>query len=78
MTTYLTHPEHGTHLAYDDGEVERCKKNGWVVYGDKPPPAEGVVPAKDFHDSRPVVGIDYDGDGVIDQVFKKRGRPKKS
>lgn len=26
---YMVHPEHGTHIAYDEEEVARCKENGW-------------------------------------------------
>lgn len=31
MLVYMEHPHHGTHIAYDHGEVERCKANGWKV-----------------------------------------------
>lgn len=31
MITYLTHPLHGTHVAYSQDEVERCQRNGWKV-----------------------------------------------
>lgn len=34
MQIYLTHPDHGTHIAYSDQEVERCKANGWVLRKD--------------------------------------------
>ena len=37
MPTYLTHPEHGTHIAYSEMEIENCKQNGWSVYGSEPP-----------------------------------------
>lgn len=64
MLVYLTHPQHGTHIAYDQSEVDRCKANGWVLRDEKKP--------------APVVGVDVDGDGVIDKPFKKRGRPAKA
>ena len=79
MLVYMTHPNHGTHIAYSDDEVEKCKTHGWVVHGPRPPGEKPmVVPAKDFHDSfpvkatEPVVGVDYDGDGKIDRVFRRR------
>ena len=28
---YMVHPEHGTHIAYDEEEVARCKENGWCL-----------------------------------------------
>lgn len=31
MPTYLTHSEHGTHIAYLQTEVDACLKNGWKV-----------------------------------------------
>lgn len=35
MTTVaLVHPDHGTHFAYDKGELERLKKAGWTVRPD--------------------------------------------
>lgn len=37
---YMTHEDHGVHIAYDEAEIERCKVNGWVVFGDKPPGAK--------------------------------------
>lgn len=30
MIQYMQHKDHGTHICYDHGEVERCKANGWV------------------------------------------------
>jgi hypothetical protein len=35
MLTYMTHPEHGTHIAYDHAEVERLQKTGWTVRTEK-------------------------------------------
>lgn len=64
---YLTHPKHGTHIAYDPGEVERHVEHyGWTVAGipgtqpAKPTPPEPVKP--------PAVKVEP----------KKRGRPRKS
>ena len=31
---YMVHPDHGTHIAYELDEVERCKLNGWTVRED--------------------------------------------
>lgn len=31
MAVYMTHPDHGTHIAYSEVEVETCKKNGWSL-----------------------------------------------
>lgn len=28
---YLTHPNHGTHIAYTNLEVEECIKAGWTI-----------------------------------------------
>jgi hypothetical protein len=68
--TYMKHAQHGAHVAYDQGEIDRCIKNGWVVADEQPDGAP--VPEK-----ARVVGVDTDGDGVIDQVFKRKpGRPK--
>lgn len=65
MIVYLTHPKHGVHIAYDQSEIDRCKANGWVL--------------RDVPKVEPVVGVDVDGDGKIDQVFKRKpGRPKKA
>ena len=50
MITYMTHPDHGTHIAYSDAEVDRCKNNGWSVRGDKKEP-ENVKP------ERPVLSL---------------------
>lgn len=83
--TYLKHPQHGAHIVYDHGDLARCMKNGWVLDENQPeggekPAGPTVAPAADFRDSAPVrvVGVDTDGDGKIDQVFKKKpGRPKK-
>jgi len=36
MLVYMTHPKHGTHIAYSHDEVEMCKRNGWTVREDKP------------------------------------------
>lgn len=63
MLVYMVHPDHGTHIAYDAEEVVRCKAAGWKF--------------RDESNVEPVVGVDTDGDGVIDKPFKKRGRPKK-
>ena len=30
MLTYLTHPLHGTHIAYTEQEIAQCEKNGWT------------------------------------------------
>lgn len=47
MPTYLTHSEHGTHIAYLQAEVDACLKNGWKVREeDAPapkPPHEGAA-----------------------------------
>lgn len=64
MIVYLVHPQHGVHIAYDQAEIERCKANGWRL--------------RDEPVTEAVVGVDKDGDGKIDQVFKKRGRPPKA
>lgn len=37
FVSYMTHPEHGVHIAYSQDEVERCKAHGW-----KERPNEGV------------------------------------
>lgn len=72
MTTRMIHPQHGATHAYDHGQIEQLKKQGWSVETDEPP--------------KRVVGVDTNGDGVIDKVFtekpadpekKKPGRPKK-
>ena len=34
MVVYMTHPRHGTHIAYSDAEGETCKKNGWSLRED--------------------------------------------
>lgn len=41
MIYYLTHPQHGSHVAYSEDEVARCKASGWVERGAaaSPPPA---------------------------------------
>jgi hypothetical protein len=49
---------------YDLPEQKRHEAIGWKVEGAK---------------VEPVVGVDTDGDGVIDQAFKRKpGRPKKA
>lgn len=45
MIVYMTHPQHGTHIAYSDDEVSRCKANGWSVRVDAPKPAPAPPPA---------------------------------
>lgn len=30
FVSYMTHPEHGVHIAYSKDEVERCKAHGWT------------------------------------------------
>lgn len=50
MITYMTHPDHGTHIAYSKAEVERCESNGWSVRCDKKEP-EHVKP------ERPVLSL---------------------
>ncbi len=68
MTTYLTHPDHGVHLAYTDEEIKKCEATGWKVVGNAPPSDLKVRPAVDMHD-RP---FSYDA-----VVKRKPGRPKK-
>ena len=36
MMTFLTHPLHGTHIAYTDQEIALCKKNGWTERDTEP------------------------------------------
>jgi hypothetical protein len=36
MLIYMTHPNHGTHIAYSQGEIDDCLKNGWKVREEKP------------------------------------------
>ena len=36
MEIYMTHPEHGTHIAYSDREVAECAKSGWRRQVDVP------------------------------------------
>lgn len=31
MLVYMSHPNHGTHIAYSQTEVDTCKANGWKV-----------------------------------------------
>lgn len=68
MPVYLIHPDHGTHIAYDIGEVERCKLNGWKLRDEAPkaaPVTADVVNAADV---------------VWEKAVEKRkpGRPKKA
>jgi hypothetical protein len=50
MITYLTHPQHGVHVAYTDFEVADCIKNGWSVRGENSPsPQSPVVSAETLH-----------------------------
>lgn len=46
MVTYMTHPEHGTHIAYSDVEIETCKNNGWSVR-DEPKEAPKESPKRE-------------------------------
>lgn len=45
--TYMTHPEHGATVCYNEIEVAECKKHGWVEQGQVAPahaaPAEVVA-----------------------------------
>jgi hypothetical protein len=60
----MKHPDHGFMHAYNTAEVAKLRGLGWA-------------PEDEFN--VPVVGVDKDGDGVIDQAFKKKpGRPKKA
>lgn len=50
MIVYMTHPQHGTHIAYSEDEVARCKLSGWSVRDDakkaqapQAPPAQPVA-----------------------------------
>lgn len=37
MITYMTHPDHGVHIAYTQAEIAYNQKNGWKVHGPNPP-----------------------------------------
>ncbi len=44
---YLTHPGHGTHIAYTSQEVADCLANGWKIREEpKPVPPPVVEPPK--------------------------------
>ena len=30
MLFYMTHPQHGVHIALDEDEAKTCEKNGWI------------------------------------------------
>jgi hypothetical protein len=36
---YMTHPEHGVHIVYDEADIKRNEAHGWKVYGTEPPGA---------------------------------------
>lgn len=55
MMTFLTHPEHGTHIAYTDSEVALCQKNGWTVRPEIQP--EVVQPATNAEVIASALGI---------------------
>jgi hypothetical protein len=63
MIVRMIHEDHGATYVYDAGQRDRLKALGWKVEGEK---------------VEPVVGVDTDGDGVIDKPFRKPGRPKKA
>lgn len=46
MPTYLTHAEHGTHIAYNAIELEACLKNGWQLKKETEKPKEVTIPLK--------------------------------
>lgn len=47
MATYMTHPDHGTHIAYSEAEIETCKQHGWSLRDEpKEAPKESEVKAK--------------------------------
>lgn len=45
MIITMTHPQHGTHFAYDETEAAACASNGWerVVEAPPAPPAPEPV-----------------------------------
>lgn len=83
--TYLEHPAHGRMVVYNHGKLERSLKSGWAISEHQPdgglkPEKVTSEPVVVTEPGKRVVGVDIDGDGVIDKVFperKKPGRPKK-
>lgn len=64
MLVYMSHPNHGTHIAYSQAEVDTCKANGWKVI--EPLNAQ-------YTDNGP-----QEPEGpAVDAVPRKRGRPRK-
>jgi hypothetical protein len=46
MVVYMTHPQHGTHIAYSQQEVEACQKNGWSIRPEKEERKTLTLPTK--------------------------------
>jgi hypothetical protein len=68
MELYLDHPEHGARVVYSHDEASSLAAAGWKVRN--PQPGQKPIPEPKIER---VVGVDTDGDGVIDKPFKKRG-----
>lgn len=68
MLVYMTHPNHGTHIAYSQSEVDTCKANGWKVR--EPPRLPNVVDTSD--------GPQQPEGPAVDAIPRKRGRPRKN
>lgn len=77
---YLAHPEHGTHIAYTDREVNDCLENGWTIVEEKQP--EPPAEAKPEAPEKPAFTVPVIPAGYVPEfadVFPKRGpgRPRK-
>ncbi len=52
MIIRLTHPKHGTHLAYSEAEAQTCEGNGWIreqaIPATPAPVPDEAIPAQNF------------------------------
>ena len=66
MNIYLSHPVHGTKVAFLEQEAEADEANGWSRYT----PGEPVEEPEQDHE--------HDFMNALGVVPKKRGRPRKT
>jgi hypothetical protein len=59
---YLTHPDHGTHIAYTQDEIDRCLAEGWKL----------KVSA--CEEDKPVASAEVER--AVLHLPEKRGRPR--
>lgn len=77
MLVYMTHPNHGTHIAYSHEEIERCKANGWTVREDKQDEEKSNSIATNTQASDERTASE-EGAKATEAGHKRRGRPRKA